>query len=537
MSVTDSALERYLVQEKLGEGGFGRVYLGYDKLLKRQIAVKLLPKDQDALYEAKLLASLKHENIVILHDAIEGKNYHYLIMEYVRAVPIHKRKWSLSQVLDLGIQICQGLEHAHYHGICHLDIKPSNLLVDEHLTCKITDFGIARSNCQQSPLRAGTPEYMAPEQTHGSADGRADIYSVGKVLKSLITNLDEPIPHRLGAILAKATHRDPSSRWDTVAQLRRELEELAGTLGRYQQFEQILPDFGEGWQMIEQQIGRINPVSIGRVWRFLLPFGAMTLALRVPLLAELGYYQPIFAQLIGPLVVGFLGLFSLKLSWLFWGMLMFPVTVLAFPTLGWLLTLSFICTLPLIWRLPLLGLAAVYAAFLPVPLVMICLVLLFAYYQGPLSGIVGGFLFPLVRFGTEQIAVTESYLSILDSPLLESNSFWLWETITKVEGSELVEILGIFPAFVGSEPFVIGVFLITVATVLGLARGLRGGSLFGLFLGTVLALVFPQVPLWEWMIGYALFYCCTLLKTSIEQDRTKEIKKHKPDGSSGRVLV
>jgi len=208
-------LGRYKLLEKIGEGGFGVVYVAEQKeLVTRRVALKIIKLGMDtrqvvARFEAErqALALMDHPSIVKVLDAGATETGRpYFVMELVRGIKLtdycDQNKLSTRQRLDLFIQICQAIQHAHQKGIIHRDIKPSNILVTLHdgvPVPKVIDFGIAKATQQdltektvytQLQQFVGTPAYMSPEQAEMSGldvDTRSDIYSLGVLLYELLT--------------------------------------------------------------------------------------------------------------------------------------------------------------------------------------------------------------------------------------------------------------------------------------------------------------------------------------------------------------
>ncbi|MBN1461917.1 MAG: serine/threonine protein kinase, partial [Armatimonadetes bacterium] len=199
----------YRVVEKLGEGGFGVVYLATDTVLGRKVAVKTLdvlltrdPKFRDRFFEeAQTQAQLQHPNIVTVFRFLEHEGQYYIVMEYLGGImpPGGTRQGTLADLIKRGPvpqerlfplfhQLLDAVGYAHSHGVLHRDLKPLNVLFTELGHPKVADFGIAKvlageSSVSVSGHRVGTPAYMSPEQVLDKKLTRAsDIYSLGCVL-------------------------------------------------------------------------------------------------------------------------------------------------------------------------------------------------------------------------------------------------------------------------------------------------------------------------------------------------------------------
>ena len=195
---------RYKILDHLGTGGMATVWLGYDTILDRQVAIKTFKidaNDEDAVKrfnrEAKAVTSLSHPNIVSIYDVENEGEFYYLILEYVEGMTlkdymIKNPRIPIETIVHIAKQISAGLSHAHQNGIIHRDIKPQNILMKEDLTCKITDFGIARAygdtTLTQTNQMLGTVYYLSPEQARGNvATAQSDIYSLGILIFEMIT--------------------------------------------------------------------------------------------------------------------------------------------------------------------------------------------------------------------------------------------------------------------------------------------------------------------------------------------------------------
>lgn len=189
--------DRYQLREELGRGGMGEVYRAHDKVLDRQVAVKLLGDSglgtegrQRMLREAQAIAKLNHPNIVQVFDAGELEGSPYIVMELVEGDSLDQRPpKDLAATVEIARQICAALEHAHQHDIVHRDLKPENVVIADDGSAKLMDFGLARSLASRMTVEgeiSGTVFYLAPELALGKDyDGRADLYSLGVMLYEL----------------------------------------------------------------------------------------------------------------------------------------------------------------------------------------------------------------------------------------------------------------------------------------------------------------------------------------------------------------
>ncbi len=198
-------LGKYEIRKDLGKGAMGVVYLDWDPVLEREVALKVMAStivsDDDLRQrferEAKAVARLQHANIVTIYDlGYDEGGSPFIAMELLKGTDLERRirkdPPSFGQRLEIVAQVCRGLAHAHGAGIVHRDIKPANVFVMEGGGVKIMDFGVARwmqSSQTQTGAILGTADYMSPEQIRGQkVDGRSDIFSVGIILYRLLTN-------------------------------------------------------------------------------------------------------------------------------------------------------------------------------------------------------------------------------------------------------------------------------------------------------------------------------------------------------------
>jgi eukaryotic-like serine/threonine-protein kinase len=196
---------RYAVERTLGTGGMAVVYLARDEELGRQVAIKVLDGRftgdgefrERFVREARMAARLAHPNIVSIYDAGEEDGRPFIVMECVDGSTLgeevaRRKRLPPHEVVDLGLQACGGLAHAHDSGLVHRDVKPQNLLLREDGVLKVADFGIARSadatQLTQVGTVLGTVQYLSPEQAAGEqVTAAADLYSLGAVLYELLT--------------------------------------------------------------------------------------------------------------------------------------------------------------------------------------------------------------------------------------------------------------------------------------------------------------------------------------------------------------
>ena len=260
--------DRYQIIKSIGEGGMANVYLAYDTILDRNVAVKVLRGDlaNDEKFvrrfqrEALSASSLSHPNIVEMYDVGEDDGQYYIVMEYVDGMTLKqvlKKRGHLSvtEVVDIMLQVTDGMAHAHDAYIIHRDIKPQNIMILSNGMIKITDFGVATAlnstQLTQTNSVMGTVHYLPPEQANGKGSTiRSDIYSMGIMMYELLTglvpykgdnaveialkHLKEPlpsvrkfnssIPQSIENVIIKATAKNPKNRYTDARAMHEDLK-------------------------------------------------------------------------------------------------------------------------------------------------------------------------------------------------------------------------------------------------------------------------------------------------------------------------
>lgn len=265
--LTGQTLDRYVIDELIGQGGMATVYRARQPQLERDVAVKVMlpslaadPVFQERFRrEAQASANLRHPNILTVYDYGETEDrLLYLVVDCVRGGTLRERlsgPLPLAETVEIAAQVAEALEYAHRRGIIHRDVKPSNILLTRDGHPLLTDFGLVKPiqsdrRITASGVLTGTPDYMAPEQVQGAeVDGRADIYALGVTLYEMLTgqhpyegetpvsviikHIQEPmpcpsnhnpaVPPALDEIVARATAKDPDARYQRAGEMARAL--------------------------------------------------------------------------------------------------------------------------------------------------------------------------------------------------------------------------------------------------------------------------------------------------------------------------
>jgi serine/threonine-protein kinase len=268
MPVTVSQIGRYTLQAEIGRGGMATVYRAYDPRFKREVAIKVLPREflHDPTFrarferEAQTIAALEHPAIVPVYDYGEDADQPYLVMRLMAGGSLAERlergPLTLQETASILSRLAPALDRAHALGIIHRDLKPGNILFDRDGNPYISDFGLAKLTQSATQLSQtgvmGTPAYMSPEQARGDKqiDGRTDLYALGAILYQMLTgrlpyeadtpmglafkHVTEPpprlqdarpdLPAACDAVISRAMAKDPDQRFTTAGSLMTALE-------------------------------------------------------------------------------------------------------------------------------------------------------------------------------------------------------------------------------------------------------------------------------------------------------------------------
>src|SRR5437667_6614584 len=329
-------LGKFELHQLIGEGAMGVVWKAYDSVLRRYVALKLLPARvsrtgdirERFLREARAAGVLQHSNIVTIYDLGEAENQLFIAMELVdgrdlSAIITEHEPLPLERKLDIVIEVLEALTYAHNRGVIHRDIKPSNVRIATDGGIKIMDFGIARLQSAEftgSGAIVGTPSYMAPEQiTNGAIGPATDLFAVGCLLYELlgyrkpfeaetihgvlyqVLTTDPPalrtmapsIPAALERVVTKAMNKVPEDRYDSAQQMQSALVAIRAALSGAGQTTERL---GPRWTPLPAPVLRLISHAPMR-WRVVV---LATLALVVALLVSRSSGPPAPAAPLAP---------------------------------------------------------------------------------------------------------------------------------------------------------------------------------------------------------------------------------------------
>jgi serine/threonine protein kinase/tetratricopeptide (TPR) repeat protein len=285
-----SVVAQYRIVEKLGVGGMGVVYKAEDLNLKRIVALKFLPPEIHAreserarfLQEARAAAGLNHPNLCTIYDMAEVEGQQFIVMEFVDGrtlrdlAPIR----DLNATLNYALQIAEGLQEAHAHGIIHRDVKSENIMVTTKDRVKVMDFGLAKLKGSLRLTRlsgtVGTVAYMSPEQLQGQeADARSDIFSFGIVLYEMLSGRLPFFGEHEAAVIYAIVNQDPEP------------------------ISQTVPDLPSGLQVVLEKALRKNPAeryqSMQEVINDLRPIAARSSSAPTPMSIQAGFGREVSA--------------------------------------------------------------------------------------------------------------------------------------------------------------------------------------------------------------------------------------------------
>ncbi len=264
---------QYKIVKKIGEGGMGTVYEGYDKTLKRTVAIKRLrpelqknPRERARfIKEAELVAALQHPHTVQIYTIIQDDEDTHIVFEYIAGQTLHEvingspgRHLEVRRALELLRQIAEAVDHAHGRHVIHRDLKPANVMIDGQGWAKVMDFGIARQVADSlvhttTNTIVGTPTYMAPEQSMGEVKKESDVYALGISFYEMLTgglpfkgseDLNDKIsgrflapsmllpglPRAIDAVIAKAIAPRAEDRYHSCMDMYRAAESALGQM-------------------------------------------------------------------------------------------------------------------------------------------------------------------------------------------------------------------------------------------------------------------------------------------------------------------
>jgi eukaryotic-like serine/threonine-protein kinase len=294
--LTGLNLSHYRINEKIGEGGMGKVYRAFDAHLQRDVAIKVLPTGTLANEtsrkrfhkEALALSKLNHPNIATIHDFDTHQGVDFLVMEYIPGTTLSEMVATgplpEKEVLRLGVQLAEGLAAAHEHGVVHRDLKPANLRLSDDGRLKILDFGLAKlrrpattsatmESLSETQTMAGTLPYMAPEQLLGEEiDARTDLHAAGSVLYEMATGQRAFTEVEGSQLIGAILHKPPRPPTALNPRLSRELERIIGKClekepeNRYQSAKELAIDLRRLLTPSAAKVAEV-PVAGRNLWK------------------------------------------------------------------------------------------------------------------------------------------------------------------------------------------------------------------------------------------------------------------------------
>jgi len=261
LKIGDVLADKFEIIAEIGEGGFGKTYLGHDSGMDRQVAIKELlheaaevsPEDYEDYKrrfrkEAQIVSKFAHPNVVTAYSLeTDDQGDLYLVLEYVDGGSlknlITSEPLDNKRAIQIALDVCDAVDVIWKYDIVHRDIKPSNILLTKEGTAKLTDFGVAQMGhetrrTQEARSHPGTPAYKSPEQagTTGYLDQRSDLYALGLVLYEMVTSklylrnrvpphrVNRKVPRGLSAVIMKALQENPADRYQSAQEMRAALE-------------------------------------------------------------------------------------------------------------------------------------------------------------------------------------------------------------------------------------------------------------------------------------------------------------------------
>ena len=257
----DIIVDRYRIKDILGEGGMAIVYLAFDLVTKKEVAIKIIKEEtmknpvnlSRFEREARAAASLNHQNVVRIINLGTYEGRPFMVHEFIKGQTVkdllkERGKFTFLEACDIMYQLCSAVIHAHQHGVIHRDIKPENVFITSDNTIKLGDFGIAtfqdnNVRVTKSEVVVGSVHYLAPELSQGApASVQSDIYALGitffdqSPVSVALKHINEkfPSPRKYNSrtpliiekIILKACAKNPSDRYKDVFEMRKDIDRI-----------------------------------------------------------------------------------------------------------------------------------------------------------------------------------------------------------------------------------------------------------------------------------------------------------------------